>query len=168
LRIAHDGGGWGDGSGGGGGPPSHPEPEPEPDLEKRPLGPALRCGLHGLCPACGEGALFEGHLKVVPVCAVCGEELFHHRADDLPPYLTILVVGHVVIAALLFVERNFRLDPMTEAALFLPGTALFAIWVLKPIKGAVVAWQWALRMHGFGRRRPAEPPVPPPEAEEEP
>ena len=164
MRIAHDGGGWGGGSEGG--PPS--PPEPEPDLEKRPRGPALRRGLHGLCPACGEGAMFEGHLKVVPACEVCGEELFHHRADDLPPYLTILVVGHVVVAALLFVERTLYLDPLTEAALFLPGTALFAIWVLKPIKGAVVGLQWALRMHGFGRRRTTEASPPPAVGEDAP
>lgn len=158
MRVGHDGGGWGGGPGGGV-PPR--EPEPEPAFERRPLGPALRCGLHGLCPACGEGAMFDGWLKVAPVCSVCGEELFHHRADDLPPYLTILVVGHVVVGTLLVVERTLFLDPLTEAAIFLPGTALFALWVMKPIKGAVVAWQWALGMHGFGRRRNETPPTEP-------
>ena len=59
------------------------------------------------CPACGEGALFRAYLKVVDACPQCGEDLHHHRADDAPPYFTMVVVGHVVIAGVLLLEQAY-------------------------------------------------------------
>ena len=57
---------------------------------------AIRRGFMGRCPRCNEGHIFRAYLKVNDACPVCGEEFFHHRADDAPPYFTILVVGHVI------------------------------------------------------------------------
>jgi uncharacterized protein (DUF983 family) len=54
---------------------------------------ALGRGFRMKCPNCGIGSLFTSYLKVAPACSHCGEELHHHRADDAPPYFTILVVG---------------------------------------------------------------------------
>ncbi|HKH34772.1 MAG TPA: DUF983 domain-containing protein, partial [Beijerinckiaceae bacterium] len=51
-----------------------------------------RRGLVGRCPACGQGRLFGRFLKVCDECPSCGAELHHHRANDLPPYLVILIV----------------------------------------------------------------------------
>ena len=53
------------------------------------------------CPACGKGAMFNAYLKVNDRCPACGEELHHHRADDAPPYFTMLIVGHIVVALVL-------------------------------------------------------------------
>src|SRR5271154_6987340 len=66
---------------------------------------AVRRGFAMHCPNCGKGALFRSYLKVNDCCPVCGEELFHQRADDAPPYITILVVGHIVAAGMLAVEE---------------------------------------------------------------
>lgn len=130
----------------------------------RPLGRALGRGARGRCPECGAGALFEGFLAVRPICRVCGTELHHHRADDLPPYLTILVVGHVVVSGLLLTERLLAPPMWVEAAVWLPLTLLLSLALLRPFKGAVVALQWALRMHGFGRAAAAPPSLLPPKA----
>ena len=73
----------------------------------RPLRPALRRGLMGKCPRCGEGNMFRAYLKVADACPVCGEELIHQRADDAPAYLTILLVGHFTIAGVLFEDELF-------------------------------------------------------------
>ena len=54
----------------------------EDNESHRPLMQAARRGFAKKCPACGKGELFEGFLKVRPVCESCGEELHHHRADD--------------------------------------------------------------------------------------
>ena len=43
----------------------------------------------------------EGYLSVGQRCQACGQELFHHRADDGPAYLTVLIVGHVMAPLLL-------------------------------------------------------------------
>ncbi|MDK9694840.1 MAG: DUF983 domain-containing protein [Siculibacillus sp.] len=112
---------------------------------------AILRGAQGRCPVCGTGHVFDGYLTVAPACSVCGEELHHHRADDLPPYLTILVVGHVVVSGLLLTERLFTLEIWVQMAIWLPMTAALALLLIRPIKGGVVGLQWALRMHGFGR-----------------
>src|SRR5689334_17605475 len=64
-------------------------------------------GLHCRCPACGEGRMFGKYLKVVPACAVCGEELHHHRADDFPPYIVISIAGHILLSLALTIELAF-------------------------------------------------------------
>jgi uncharacterized protein (DUF983 family) len=55
----------------------------------------VRRGFAGRCPACSHGRLFGRFLKVRDECESCGTELHHHRADDLPPYLVILIVAHI-------------------------------------------------------------------------
>jgi uncharacterized protein (DUF983 family) len=64
-------------------------------------------GLLGRCPCCGKGRMFGAFLKVKDYCEVCGEELHHHRADDFPAYVVILIVGHLLVPAVLSVETNF-------------------------------------------------------------
>ncbi len=58
------------------------------------------------CPHCGKGKLFRGFLKGVDRCDRCGEEYSHHRADDLPPYLTVFIVGHIVVALFMGAETG--------------------------------------------------------------
>jgi len=72
-----------------------------------PLMVDLRRGLLGRCPCCGKGRTFRAFLKVTDRCDVCGEELFHHRADDFPAYVVILLLGHLLVPAALFVEARF-------------------------------------------------------------
>ena len=60
---------------------------------------AVGRGFSGRCPNCGKSKLFRGYLKQVDACPVCGERWGHIRADDAPPWLTILIVGHIIIPA---------------------------------------------------------------------
>ena len=101
------------------------------------------------CPRCGQGRIFERYLKVRPVCETCGEELFHHRADDAPPYFTILILGHVLISVVLGVEAAFEPPLWLHMVMWIPFSTLLALLMLPPIKGALVGLQWALYMHGF-------------------
>ena len=89
------------------------------------------------------------YLKVAPNCPSCGEDLSQHRADDAPPYLTIVVVGHIIVPLILFVETRWPLPTMVHMAIWLPLTLILSLTFLPPMKGAVVGLQWALRMHGF-------------------
>jgi uncharacterized protein (DUF983 family) len=108
--------------------------------------------------------MFRAYLKVNDVCPQCGEELFHQRADDAPPYLTILVVGHVVGSLMLLAEEFWPDAPIWLHAMIWPTLALIlSLWLLPMMKGGLIAYQWALRMHGFGEA-PVEPgprPAPP-------
>ncbi|NVO54676.1 DUF983 domain-containing protein [Rhodobacteraceae bacterium B1Z28] len=116
---------------------------------ERPTWPALVKGFRCKCPNCGEGKLLHSYLKVNDNCSNCGEELFHNRADDGPAYLTILLVGHLLAPALHISYVNWRPDPWTMAIGFSIGCIALSLFLLPRMKGAVVAYQWARRMHGF-------------------
>ena len=121
-----------------------------PELDARPIWQSIRRGLRGRCPACGVGRLLSGYLTVNDVCPSCLEELHHHRADDFPQYVTIFIVAHVLAAAFPAVDDMWP---------YLPLSAHFGVWpilvvllcllLLPRIKGALITYQWALRMHGF-------------------
>ncbi|CDN53567.1 Zinc-finger protein [Neorhizobium galegae bv. officinalis bv. officinalis str. HAMBI 1141] len=117
---------------------------------ERPLGRSIKRGLLSTCPACGTGRLFRAFLKPVDTCAVCGEEIHHHRADDLPAYLVIVVVGHVLMTGYLLTDMTFRASPWVQLAIWVPLAILTALVTIQPIKGGVIGFQWSLKMHGFG------------------
>ncbi len=94
----------------------------------------------------------KSYLKVRETCTVCREELSHHRADDGPAYLTILIVGHIVAPLLHIVFVNFRPDPLVLFTIFAIGCVSLSLYLLPRLKGAVVAFQWARLMHGFGNK----------------
>jgi len=110
---------------------------------------ALLRGFKGRCPNCGRGKLFRAYLKVVDRCAVCGEDFSHHRADDAPAYFVILIVGHLVVPWVLIVEEVFAPSYWVHAAIWLPLIIGLSLGLLQPVKGTIVAWQWAHYMHGF-------------------
>lgn len=118
----------------------------------RSLMRAMARGFMGRCPHCGEGRLFGRFLKVADQCDACGEEYHHHRADDLPAYLVIVIVGHIVVGGFMGVERMIELSTWQHLAIWTPLTLISTIGLLQPVKGAVVGLQWALRMHGFSGR----------------
>ncbi|MDO8287935.1 MAG: DUF983 domain-containing protein [Parvibaculum sp.] len=108
--------------------------------------------VHGLklrCPACGKGKLFRKYLKVNDTCPHCGEELFHHEADDAPPYFTILIVGHIVVPLMLAVEMEYMPAIWIHIAIWPLLTLGLCLGLLPRVKGAVVGVQWAAKMHDF-------------------
>lgn len=116
----------------------------------RPLLTAMKRGFLGRCPNCGEGKLFRAFVKPVDRCESCGEELHHHRADDLPAYLVVVIVGHIVLGGFLAVEITSNWPMWQHLTVWAPLTIILAIALLQPVKGAVIGLQWALYMHGFG------------------
>lgn len=123
------------------------------DLDEGPeraVGRAMGRGFRCRCPRCGAGPLMRGYLKVRDNCAICGEALHHHRADDGPAYLTLLIVGHLMAPAILWAFVEFRPDPIVLASVFSVGCVALSLWMLPRLKGMIVGFQWAKRMHGFG------------------
>ena len=125
--------------------------------EDRPMRPAMRRGWAMRCPNCGQGRLLHTYLKVNDTCASCGQELHHQQADDGPAYLTILIVGHLMAPLMLYVFVELRPEPAVMATFFTIGTALLSLVLLPRLKGAMVALQWAKRMHGFSTELPSDP-----------
>ncbi len=122
--------------------------------EKRDVWAALKRGFRGRCPRCGEGKLFRAFLKVDVHCSVCGLDYTPHRADDLPAYLVIIIVGHIVVPLALMIETNYSPPVALQLAIYLPLTLVASLLLLQPVKGAVVGVQWALLMHGFDENNP--------------
>jgi len=110
------------------------------------LATAIGRGLRGHCPACGKGRIFNGFLKVAPVCTECGAPLGLARSDDAPPYFTILVVGHIVIPLLFIVDRQTELPIWMMSAIFLPLTLGLTLGLIRPIKGGTVGLMLNLNM----------------------
>ena len=120
------------------------------DTAERPLKEAMLRGFRNRCPACGKGRLFARFLKATPACDFCGEDMTRHSADDLPPYLSIIVTGHVVVPIVLEVEMAYHPSMAFHMITWPLVTLIMAGALIQPFKGAVIGLQWAFRMHGFG------------------
>lgn len=121
--------------------------------DERSIWHAIMKGLGQKCPACGQASIYRAFLKVRDDCPNCGLHLAGHEADDAPPYFTIFIVGHVIIPVALLVERFYAPPIWVHALIFTILAFAVALYSLPRVKGAVIGWQWALRMHGFEEQR---------------
>ena len=112
---------------------------------------AILRGLRGACPRCGGAALFARYLKPEPLCPSCGEDWTVHRADDFPPYVAILVTGHVLAPVIIALSVWDVLPMWGEMAVAMTLAALLMFALLQPAKGAIIALQWWMGMPGFPR-----------------
>ena len=118
--------------------------------EERPLWSSLGRGWRRRCPKCGTGRVLKSYLKVNDACPVCREEFHHHRADDGPAYLTILLVGHLMAPLLHLSFVRFRPEPLALFTIFAVGCVALSLYLLPRLKGTIVAYQWSRQMYGFG------------------
>lgn len=109
---------------------------------ERPFGLGVRRGASFRCPNCGEGKLYRKYLKVKP-CDACGHDNSRYPADDGPAYVTILLVGHLVVAPLLLFPFIWEANPALVVGTTLPGLAILMLALLPVIKGAWVGFLWS-------------------------
>jgi uncharacterized protein (DUF983 family) len=105
-------------------------------------------GALGRCPRCGRGPLLHRYLKIVERCSACGEPYGHFRADDAPPWLTILLVGHLTAPLFLLIEENYQLSTAAELAILLPFIVALTLALLPRCKGAILAAMWVTKAEG--------------------
>jgi uncharacterized protein (DUF983 family) len=122
-------------------------------MRETPFLQDLSRGFACRCPNCGEGALFQSFLKTKERCDVCGEEFHHHRADDFPAYVVILLLGHIMVPFALALEDWFAPPFWVHIATTMPLTIVLCLVMLQPVKGAIIALQWRMGMHGFGKSK---------------
>ena len=111
---------------------------------QHPLRQSILRGLKGRCPACGKGAMFWKYLKVSGRCEACDHELARYPADDGPAYVTILVVGHLIVAPLLLFPIVWRSPPAVSLPLIMIPLAVFTLALLPRIKGGWIGMMYAL------------------------
>lgn len=128
-------------------PPSAPA-SPAGGAPPPPLVSALLRGAAGACPACGRGRLFRGFLRPAAACSACGTGFARIRSDDAPPYVTLFIVGHIVVPLMLIAERDLAPPLWQMAALFLPLAALLSLGLIRPVKGATIGLMLHLGITG--------------------
>jgi len=109
-----------------------------------PLLPSVSRGLKGRCPACGEGKMFWRYLKVSDHCPKCDHELARYPADDGPAYVTILLIGHLIIAPLLFFPIVWEAPAIYSVPIALVSLAVITLLALSSIKGGWIGLMYAL------------------------
>lgn len=115
-------------------------------MQKHSIWTGVRRGLSANCPNCGIGRLFRGFLTVRHRCESCGTDNTIYPSDDMPPYLTILVVGHIVVPLFMWSDRALEPDMWVQAAIWLPATLLLCLGLLPRMKGATVGFCWAMAL----------------------
>lgn len=114
-------------------------------------------GIRFRCPRCGDAHLFARFLKPMPICPACAQDWSHQRADDFPAYISMLVTGHLVGPLVIGLEQAFAPPVNVLAAVVVPLAMVTMLGLLQPAKGAVIATQWWMGMHGFARERQGDP-----------
>ena len=104
-------------------------------------------GVKRTCPHCGDGKLFSGYLKITNY-RVCKAPTGDIRADDLPPYLTILLVGHIIVPMLVFFEAVYHPPLWIQMAVWPSMALLLMLFVLPFIKGCIAGLIWHLQPSG--------------------
>lgn len=125
------------------------KPEGPPPTAATPfVGRALWRGMLSTCPRCGRGGLYRRYLKLSENCPSCGEPLGRIRADDFPPYLTIVVVGHIIVPLILVAEKLLEPPTWQHMVVWPTVTMALVLGLLPPIKGMVVGLMWHLKLKG--------------------
>ena len=118
----------------------------DPGWPMPPMMTAIGRGLLGRCPSCGNCHLFNGFLRVRETCQGCNAPLGLARADDAPPYFTILLVGHLLVPAMFMVDRAWTPEIWVMTTIFVPLAAIVSVGLLRPIKGGTVGLMMKLNM----------------------
>lgn len=118
------------------------------------LAAAVTRGALNRCPACTGAPLFARFLKPQRECPACGRDWTRHRADDFPAYIVILLTGHLLAPAIIAVETKLSPPLWFDMVLWPLTAAAILLLLLQPAKGAIIAAQWRLGMHGFSEASP--------------
>ncbi|MBI1173445.1 DUF983 domain-containing protein [bacterium] len=104
---------------------------------------AIGRGLWARCPNCGKGRLFAGYLRVVERCSVCQAPLGNYRAADGPAFITITVVGLLLVPALGWSFVALRPDPLKLALSVGLLMGILTLVCLRLSKGMMIGYLWA-------------------------
>jgi uncharacterized protein (DUF983 family) len=108
-------------------------------------------GLRCRCPNCGEGALFQGFLKVSPRCEACGYDLSKADSGDGPAVFIILIVGFIACFGALIMEVALNPPVWVLLVIWLPVTAILTLALIRPFKGVMLAMQFHHKASEAGR-----------------
>jgi uncharacterized protein (DUF983 family) len=107
--------------------------------ERQALAPFL-AGVRGRCPNCGGGPLFEGFLRIRPLCQACGFDLGASDSGDGPAVFVIIIVGFIAVFGAMFTMIAYPEAPIwAPLAIWIPVAGGLSLALLRPMKGLMVA-----------------------------
>ena len=109
---------------------------------------AARRGFLGRCPGCGETKLFKAYLKQVHACSSCRAEFGRIRADDAAPWATIIVIGHIFLPLVFFLELDKVMPFWACVAAYAVLLSALALVLLPRAKGLFIGILWSTRAPG--------------------
>jgi uncharacterized protein (DUF983 family) len=102
-------------------------------------------GMRLCCPSCGARTLFDGYLKLAPVCQVCGADFSRSGTADVAPYITVFIIGLIATPSTLVLTMRFGVTSSWALAAFLAGALAATLVLLPRVKGALAALLWRAR-----------------------
>ena len=108
------------------------------------LATAIVRGLRLRCPRCGEGHLLAGYLRPVEHCSSCQLPIGEIRADDGPPWLTLIVTGHLLAPFLVLIFMSDALPVWASTAIMCLLAVGMCLALLPRAKGLFIAAIWKL------------------------
>jgi uncharacterized protein (DUF983 family) len=123
------------------------EEPPLPFIERQTFRSILR-GLSHRCPSCGEGELYQGYLKAVGECQRCGESFRGMRTDDAAPWLTMVIVGHIIVPLVLLSEKFISPPTWVQMSVWITAALILTFLCLPRAKGAILGIMWAKNLRG--------------------
>jgi uncharacterized protein (DUF983 family) len=115
---------------------------------KGPVWRAMRRGFMLRCPNCDKGRVLTGFLKPSTACGHCGEPYDHIRTDDFAPWLSILVIGHLLVPLAILVETLFRPSMLVHLLVWVPIGMEMVFLFLPRAKGLALGFMWAMGLRG--------------------
>jgi uncharacterized protein (DUF983 family) len=108
-------------------------------------------GMRNGCPSCDRTKFFPKLLKPMEHCSFCDQDWSAQRADDFPAYLAIILTGHIMAPIMIAIISKTNLPLWTIMAITVSLAIILIGALLQPAKGAIIAFQWWMGMHGFER-----------------
>jgi uncharacterized protein (DUF983 family) len=107
------------------------------------VGAALRAGVLGRCPKCGQGRLYAKYLRIADRCGACGADFSIADSGDGPAVFVILVVGALAVPFVLVLQLGFGWPLWAVGVAGLLFTLGLSLALLPVFKGVLFTLQWA-------------------------
>lgn len=102
----------------------------------------IKRGLRLRCPACWNGKLYSGFLKVQESCSHCSLPLKEHDAADGPAYVVMSVMSIKVVVLALILEFTMNPPVWLHIITWIPFTIIGSLILLRFTKSLFIAIQY--------------------------
>ena len=111
-------------------------------MERQTALSTLSTGLRCRCPRCGQGRMFDGFLKLVDRCEVCGLSYDFADPADGPAFFVMTGVSFLVVAVWGFWAVMAQPPIWLQFVVMMPALMFGCLATLRPTKAWLVAEQY--------------------------